>query len=917
MTPHEFQRKWQGHTLTERASYQQHFLDLCALVGHPTPAEVDPTGASFCFEKAVAKQWGGGGFADVWKRDHFGWEYKGPHADLDKALHQLLLYRRDLENPPLLVVCDTDLIRVHTDFTNTANTIYEVTTADLTDPDKLEILRKVFHDPMALRPGRTPDQVTQAVASQVGDVAQAMRERGVEPHEAAHFLMKVVFALFAEDIGLLRRGLLTEVLAGMVDDPDGLDDILRQLFEAMATGGRLHVDRIDHFNGGLFDDSATVRLESEEIAALARIAADDWGQVEPAVFGTLFERGLDPARRAQLGAHYTSKEDILLVIEPVLMAPLRREWESVRAGCEELAEKAEAADTTRKRQNHRDEISARVRGFMERLAGVRVLDPACGSGNFLYVALNALKDLELEVIQATAAWSAEAPFPAVDPGQLYGLEIDPYAVELAQLTVWIGYLQWCQRHGFLGSDRPLLKKHDNIQQRDAILAFDEEGNPAEPSWPQVDVIVGNPPFLGDKKLRGELGDEYVERVFGVYKGRLPNGADLCCYWFERARSEIEAGRARRAGLLATNSIRQSANLVVLDRIQESGGIFMAWSDREWILDGAAVRISIVGFDDGSETSRMLDGEPVGRINADLTSTADLTRARRLEANAGVAFMADTKGGAFDIGRDVAEQMLAAPNPHGRPNSDVVKPWWNGLDVTRRSRDMWIIDFGCTMSERDAALYEAPFEYVRSHVKPAREATQRAQYRASWWLHTRPRPEMRAALAGLSRYVATVVIAKHRLFAWVPSEVLSDHALIVFPREDDYFLGVVHSRLHEKWALGICSSLEDRPRYTPTTCFETFPFPRPTEEQRAAIAEAAKALHETRQSALDNDPKLTMTALYNKRPTWLDNLHKDLDRAVLAAYGWPEDIGDEELLERLLALNLERAEEEERGILTRL
>ncbi|NLN90406.1 MAG: class I SAM-dependent DNA methyltransferase [candidate division WS1 bacterium] len=917
MTPHEFQRKWQGHTLTERASYQQHFLDLCALVGHPTPAEVDPTGASFCFEKAVAKQWGGGGFADVWKRDHFGWEYKGPHADLDKALHQLLLYRRDLENPPLLVVCDTDLIRVHTDFTNTANTIYEVTTADLTDPDKLEILRKVFHDPMALRPGRTPDQVTQAVASQVGDVAQAMRERGVEPHEAAHFLMKVVFALFAEDIGLLRRGLLTEVLAGMVDDPDGLDDILRQLFEAMATGGRLHVDRIDHFNGGLFDDSATVRLESEEIAALARIAADDWGQVEPAVFGTLFERGLDPARRAQLGAHYTSKEDILLVIEPVLMAPLRREWESVRAGCEELAEKAEAADTTRKRQNHRDEISARVRGFMERLAGVRVLDPACGSGNFLYVALNALKDLELEVIQATAAWSAEAPFPAVDPGQLYGLEIDPYAVELAQLTVWIGYLQWCQRHGFLGSDRPLLKKHDNIQQRDAILAFDEEGRPVEPAWPEVDVIVGNPPFLGDKKLRGELGDEYVERVFGVYKGRLPNGADLCCYWFERARSEIEAGRARRAGLLATNSIRQSANRVVLDRIQESGGIFMAWSDREWILDGAAVRISIVGFDDGSEAGRTLDGQPVERINADLTSTVDLTQAKRLQANSGLAFQGPVLVGPFDITSARAREFLSMPtNPNGRTNADVLAPLLNGKDIMDRPRGLWVINFG-DRTEREAALYEAPFEYVVSHVKPMRLQSRDPQRRRNWWRLGRSGAAFERARSGLSRYVATSQVAKHRVFVWLPPEAQPHQTVIAFARDDAYFLGALQSRAHVVWALRLGSSLEDRPRYTPTTCFETFPFPKPTEEQRAAIAEAAKALHEMRQAALDNDPKLTMTALYNKRPTWLDNLHKDLDRAVLAAYGWPEDIGDEELLERLLALNLERAEEEERGILTRL
>ncbi|MBD3176072.1 MAG: class I SAM-dependent DNA methyltransferase, partial [Armatimonadia bacterium] len=504
MTPQEFQRKWQGHSLSERSAYQQHFLDLCDLVGHPKPAEVDKDGSWFCFEKHVVKQFEGKGFADVWKRDFFGWEYKGPHADLEKALQQLVLYRRDLGNPPLLVVCDTDIIRVHTDFTNTANTVYEITTDDIDDPARLDILRKVFYEPEALRPGRTPDQITQEVASRIGGVAVAMRERGVDPHLSAHFLMKLVFSLFAEDIGLLRRGLVTDILEHTKDDPDTLEEILGELFGAMATGGRLSWERIDHFNGGLFDDALTVRLEPSEIAALATIARDDWSQVEPAIFGTLFERGLDPSRRAQLGAHYTSKEDILLVIEPVLMKPLREEWEQVRAECDELAKKASGAKDAGARTRARRRLNDRLRAFMERLAEVRVLDPACGSGNFLYVALNSLKDLELEVIQAASDWSAEVPFPSVDPGQLYGLEIDTYAVELAQLTVWIGYLQWCQQHGFLGSDRPLLKQHDNIEQRDAILAFDEEGSPVEPEWPEVDVIVGNPPFLGSKKIRAEL-----------------------------------------------------------------------------------------------------------------------------------------------------------------------------------------------------------------------------------------------------------------------------------------------------------------------------------------------------------------------------------------------------------------------------
>ena len=213
-------------------------------------------------------------------------------------------------------------------------------------------------------------------------------------------------------------------------------------------------------------------------------------------------------------------------------------------------------------------------------------------------------------------------------------------------------------------------------------------------------------------------------------------ADLVTYWFERARAQIAAGKAKRAGLLATQSIRSGANRKVLESIKETGDIFWAWSDRPWILDGAAVRVSMVGFDNGAETTRELDGQAAGKINANLTAALDLTVARRLPENAGLSFMGDTKGGAFDISAEVAAQMLAAPlNPNGRPNSDVVRPWVNGQDITGRPRDMWIIDFGTNMSEADAALYELPFEYVRKHVKPERDKNNRQSYRDRWW-HSR-------------------------------------------------------------------------------------------------------------------------------------------------------------------------------------
>jgi len=436
--------------------------------------------------------------------------------------------------------------------------------------------------------------------------------------------MKIVFCLFAEDVNLLPPGLMARLLEGTREDPVAFEDLVRQLFAAMRTGGRVFLDRIQHFDGALFDDDATVPLQAGEIAALSGVARLDWSQVEPAIFGTLFERSLDPAKRAQLGTHYTSRDDIELIIEPVLMAPLRAEWAEVREACDQWAAEGRANPNVETRR--RAQRQKRVAAFMDRLAAVRVLDPACGSGNFLYVALTALKDLEKEVCQATGPWRVQLPFPKVDPSQLFGLEIDPYAAELAQLTVWIGYLQWMRFNGYYQSERPILKPLHNIEQRDAILAFDDAGNPVEPEWPECDVIVGNPPFLGDKKLRGELGDEYVERVFRLYGDRVPNQADLCCYWFERARAEVAAGRAKRAGLLATNSIRQRKNRRVLERVKETGGIFMAWANRPWVLDGAAVRISMVGFDDGRETTFTLDGGRVAVVNSDLTSHADLTSA---------------------------------------------------------------------------------------------------------------------------------------------------------------------------------------------------------------------------------------------------------------------------------------------------
>src|SRR5690606_10603872 len=396
------------------------------------------------------------------------------------------------------------------------------------------------------------------------------------------------------------------------------------------------------------------------INLLAEAARLDWASIEPAIFGTLFERGLDPAKRAQLGAHYTSRDDILLIVEPVVMEPLRREWEEVRAKADRLAEAFWAAKDPSPRSRRRRELERVLLDFQERLASVTILDPACGSGNFLYVALALLKDLEKEVITYATHRGLTMMLPRVTPRQLWGIETNAYAHELAQIVVWIGYIQWMTANCFQVNRDPVLEPMDTILLMDAILDRCDPAHPREPDWPDAEFIFRNPPFLGGKRLRAELGDDYVDAMFDVYDGRVPREADLVCYWFEKARAMIEAGRVRRAGLLATNSIRGGANRRVLERIKETGDIFMAWADEPWILDGAAVRISIIGFDDGSEPTRTLDGDSVSNVNPDLTATVDLTTARKLTENLGICFMGPSPKAPFDIPNDLAQKMLAAP-----------------------------------------------------------------------------------------------------------------------------------------------------------------------------------------------------------------------------------------------------------------
>ena len=950
MTPGEFIAKWRASELKERSAAQEHFIDLCRLLGEPTPAEADPTGERYCFERGARKDTGGDGWADVWKRHCFAWEYKGRHADLDAAFNQLRQYALALENPPLLIVSDMARFRIRTNWTNSVSLTHEFGLDDLADAANRDKLKWAMSDPERLRPGESRQALTERAAATFAVLAQSLRERGHEPQAVAHFVNRLVFCMFAEDVGLLPADMFTRMLQQARKQPEEFAAMARALFGAMATGGLVGFESVAWFNGGLFDDDAALPLERSEIETTLEAAALDWSEIDPSILGTLFERGLDPDKRSQLGAHYTDRDKIMRIVEPVVVRPWLVEWEAEKTEIAGRLERAGAARSQAARTQQRGHAERRLRAFLERLRQFTVLDPACGSGNFLHLALHALKDLEHRVQLEAEAMGLQRAFPAVGPANVRGIEINAYAAELARVSVWIGEIQWMRRNGFNESRDPILKPLETIECRDAILT--PEGG--EPEWPAADVVIGNPPFLGGKLLNTHLGEDYVSRIFKVFAGRVPAEADLVCYWFVKAGEHLDALRAKRVGLVSTNSIRGGANRRALQTAIEGCPIFEAWSDEPWVIDGAAVRVSLVCFagpEDGPAPAPepRLDGEVVDSVHADLTARrggagVDLTGAQRLYRNMGVAFMGDTKGGPFDVPGEQAREWLREPaNPNGRPNSDVLGPWMNGMDVTRRPSDKWIVDFGWDMVQEEAALYEAPFQHAKEHVYPMRQRNRRESYREHWWRHVEPRQGMWRALDGLSRYIATPRVAKHRLFTWLDARVRPDSQLIVIARDDDVTFGILHSRFHEAWSLRLGTWLGkgNDPRYTPTTTFETFPFPEglspdvpasdyADDPQVAAIAEAARRLVSLRDRWLNppewvewvEEPvpgyprrpvarneaaetvlkKRTLTNLYNARPQWLVDAHAALDATVADAYGWDAAISEDDALRELLALN---------------
>ena len=1034
MTPQAFVNKWgpggPAHGLNEEQGAQSHFLDLCELLGVAKPGSE----AGYLFEQGSRLAGQASGYADVYKRGAFAWENKAPGKNLDAALRQLQGYSLALDNPPLLIVCDRLQIRIHTQFTGRPSERHEVSLQSLLEHDQREKLKRVWTAPESFQPRTTNRDITEAAARSFATLAERLRQRGNTPDAVAHFLTQCLFCCFAEDVRLLPDGLFERLINNKSLPPERLSHNLGKLFEAMQEGGLFGVDDVPWFNGGLFQTIAVPQLDILDVTELRNAAEKNWSAIDVSIFGTLFERGLDPAKRSQLGAHYTDPATIERIIDPVVRRPLQREWAEAKTQITAHMQKSKK----RNDKNWRDALALHV-GFLQRLAAYRVLDPACGSGNFLYLALKCLKDVEHLVNTEAEALGLERQVELfTGPANVLGIELNEYAAELARVTVWIGELQWRLDHGYPFKTNPVLEPLDHIQCRDALLSWSQEtatksedakpggaelgagklgsdtdlakpnsgsdpnfpapvsvepgfvpatqAKPAtlatEAPWPKADAVVGNPPFLGVSRKRGELGESTTKALDAVYVPAVPGAADLVCYWFAKALTAIENNGLKTAGFVATNSIRGGANRKVLDAIAERSRIYDAWSDEPWVNEGAAVRVSLVCFGEGEGAS--LNGASVPQIYADLTAPAtlgdslNLSKAKTLTVNLGASFQGASKKAKFEIDASLAREWLRLPNPNGRPNSDVLKPWANGFELSRGPQHQWIIDFGIEMPEGDAALYELPFAYATQQVKPERLKNNRESYRKYWWRFAEARPGLRNAMKPLQRFIATVAHSKHRFFVWLPVTTSPDQALITVARADDTTFGILHSRFHEVWALRMGTSLEDRPRYTPTTCFETFPFPEgltpaDTAHQQtealphsphgalipallggnpalqalaSRIAEAAARLNALREAwlnppewtvrlpevvplGLERSPypdrtvareglseadakalqKRTLTNLYNARPAWLTLAHAELDAAVAAAYGWSDitaNTPDDELLARLLALNLQRA-----------
>jgi hypothetical protein len=943
-----FLARWQKAGGTERANYQLFLTELCSLLGMPLPepAGDDTRDNAYVFERRVVINQPDGssnnGFIDLYKRGSFVLEAKQTGKTLDssgwdkamlKAHNQADQYARALPadegRPPFILVVDVGRnIELYAEFSRSGSTYtpypdarsHRIRLEDLHKEEIRERLSAVWLDPLSLDPARRSAKVTREIADQLAKLAKSLEAAGHSPQLVSSFLMRALFTMFAEDVGLLPERGFTELLQRLKNKPDTFAPMLEHLWQTMNSGGFSPIleSTILKFNGGLFAEASAIALDRDQMELLLKASEADWRYVEPAIFGTLLERALNPRERHKLGAHYTPRAYVERLVLPTVIEPLRAEWKEVQA----------AALTYESLGKHKEAV-AEIRAFHQHLCDVRVLDPACGSGNFLYVTLEHMKRLEGEVLNllhdlGESQGLLELQGVTVDPHQFLGLEINPRAARIAEMVLWIGYLQWHFRtHGKVNPPEPVLRDFHNIEHRDALITYDavelvrdESGkpltrwngistktspitgepvpdesaqveqyvyrNPRKAEWPQADYIVGNPPFIGASTMRRTLGDGYVDAVRSTWP-EVPESADFVMHWWYIAAEAVRADKAKRFGFITTNSIRQTFNRRVMQaQLEAKNPLSLAFAipDHPWVDagDGAQVRIAMTVGAAGEQNGRLLQvrdehssdqdqdeievslQEQVGFLHADLKTGAEMTGIKPLRSNSQLAYRGVTiMGDGFQVepGNTLIQLEPAA-----------LKQLRNGKDLTNRPRGLYVIDlYG--LSEGEALnLYPAAFQRVLDRVKPERIAKKDtkdgAAYAKKWWLFAKPRPDLRAARLGLYRYIATVMTAKHRVFVQLDSVILPDQGLIAIMSDDSHSLGLLSSRLHVTWALAAGGRLGvgNDPRYNNSRCFDTFPFPVTCPEQQAQIRDLAERLDAHRKRQQAQHPELTLTGMYN-------------------------------------------------------
>ena len=948
----EFINRWKDSELKERSAAQAHFIQLCGILSVEAPAEEDMTGERYCFEKGASKATGGDGWADVWKKGCFGWEYKGPKKDLNAAYKQLLNYSGSLESPPLLIVSDTSTIRIHTHFNNRIQETHTIKIEDLVDNTVRQKLRACFVNPSEFKPSMRRDALTEKMAKKFASIAEGIRAKGENPREVAHFVNRLVFCMFAEDVGVLPNKLFERAMKSAVADPASSKELLEGLFTAMHEGGRIGFEAVPWFNGGLFDDGKAFALSKEEAKTILKAARQNWSDIDPSILGTLFVRGLDPKKIDQLGAHYTSPKKILQVIEPTISTPLLRDWAKEKA---QIKLEIEATLKTRKPRASKRWKSAteRKKRFIEKLRNLRVLDPACGSGNFLYLTLKTLKDIEHRVNQEAEELGLASDFPTVGPECVLGVELNPYAAELARVSIWIGEMQWMLNHGFDVSRNPILRQLKNIRTGDAILNVAESSqNDLKSEWPDADYIVGNPPYIGSRRMGPELGKEYVSRLRKVYVDHELSDADLVTFWLAKAvdifRSE---SRLQGVGYVVTNSIRDRGNRETLAPLLSEFAPTSVWTNEKWEVEGAAVTVAIINIARESDQPTILDDTEVRGIHPNLTPDVeggypDTSNAPRLKTNMslstqGVIPRAEIKkkpkeelglpDATFNLTASEASEMLGLPeNPNGRTNHDVIKRYVIADDITSVREPRFIVDF-TGLSEDEAELYEAPFKHIQN-VKLHRAQMNQPSALKTWWLYWNRREKLREAMSNKQRVLVIPRHSKHLIIHFEEPDIIPDSAVVVLPREDWISFGILQSRPHQLWVRLNGSTLETRPRYTPKQGFDTFPFPPglgpnidPKDYKNSFadnITMSSSKLFELRENwveaPLKNGGKIRARRdLFNSNPPWFQRANDNLNDAVCRSYGWidehqnHESLSDAEIITSLFEENKRRSSKQRR------